>query len=188
MNAPQKQSIRIADNGRVQTLDYDDLLQYHKGNAVWGLSAAFRALQLGANIFSQENIWDRRELFIISSHPGPGVRDAIEYVTRCISRNKFELADATDKHRRCSGNMQYKWQITCGGHTREIALRDEFVPTEFYELLDRLSTEKQKPEDKKRFDTVKNTLVEKIWNQPIASSFSIHNCLVNKITKKHAHI
>ncbi|MCH8163413.1 MAG: hypothetical protein IIA99_04895, partial [Proteobacteria bacterium] len=68
------QTIKIADHGEIQVLSYAGLLDYHKGDAIWGLSVAFRALQLAASLFSRESLWDRKDLFIVSNHPGPGVR------------------------------------------------------------------------------------------------------------------
>ncbi len=184
MISVQKRSIKIADNGEVHTLHYDNLLEYHQGDSIWGLSVAFRALQLAAELFSEKYIWDRNNLFIISSHPGPGVRDAVEFITHCISRNKFQLADKIDRDMQCSSNMEYKWEIRCDTHAKEIVLKDDFVPIEFHELLDRLNTKKEKSKDKEKFKDFKNSLVEKIWSEPIASSYLVNNNLAKPMSKE----
>ncbi len=183
MNVAQQQSIKIAENGEVYTLQYDDLIDYHQGDSIWGLSVAFRALQLAANLFSEKSLWDRKNLFIVSSHPGPGVRDAIEYVTHCISRNQFRLTEDINHEKSCSGNMKYEWKINYETHSHLISLRDDFVSIEFYELVDRLNTEKEKPEDKKNFDEFKIALVKKIWREPISSSYLINNSTVKDSVK-----
>ncbi|MDX8386080.1 MAG: hypothetical protein R8M11_06145 [Gallionella sp.] len=175
------QSIEIADNGEVQILSYDELLKYHKGDSVWGLSVAYRALQLTANLFSGKNLWDRKNLFIVSSHPGPGVRDAIEYVTKCISRNQFRLTEDTKHQTSCSSSMKYEWKISYEAHSHVITLRNDFVPNEFYGLLDRLNTNKERLDDKKNFDEFKNSLVKKIWCEPITSSYLLNTNSVNEI-------
>ncbi len=175
MNVSQQKDIKIADDGKIHSLHYDNLLKYHQGDSVWGLSVAFRALQFAAALFSEKNIWDRKDLFIVSSHPGPGVRDAIEFITCCISRNKFHLTNKVEDQMQCSSNMEYKWKIHCGDTVKEIALKDDFVPIEFYELIDRLNTIKEKKEDKEKFKNFKNSLVEKIWSEPVTSSYLINN-------------
>jgi len=167
------QTIKIADHGEIQLLSYAELLDYHNGDSIWGLSVAFRALQLAASLFSRESLWDRKDLFIVSSHPGPGVRDAIEYVTHCISDNRFRLAEEI-----------IEWKINYGVHSQLITLRDDFVPNEFYELLDRLNTEQETLEDKKYFDEFKASLVDKIWHKPITSSYLVNNNTVKDNMKE----
>ncbi len=76
----------INDNGKLVSISFNDVLNYHTGNAWFGLSIAFRALELAESTFKKANlIWDRDQLTIVSAHPGPGVKDAIEYITHCIS-------------------------------------------------------------------------------------------------------
>ena len=91
MNVFQEQTLDIADNGRVEHLTYEGLLTFHQGEALWGASVGFRAMQAAGSSLSTERLWDRARILIVSAHPGPGVRDAIEYVTHCVSRNRFRL-------------------------------------------------------------------------------------------------
>lgn len=185
MGAIKGQTIKIADHGEIQLLSYAELLDYHKGDSTWGLSVAFRALQLAASLFSRESPWDRKDLFIVSSHPGPGVRDAIEYVTHCISHNRFRLADEIMHEKKCTRAMKFEWKISNDIHSHMIMLRDDFVPNEFYELLDRLNTDQERLEDKKYFDEFKTTLSDKIWHQPITSSYLVNNSTVKDSVKEY---
>ena len=178
------QTIKIADHGEIQVLSYAGLLDYHKGDAIWGLSVAFRALQLAASLFSRESLWDRKHLFIVSNHPGPGVRDAIEYVTHCISHNRFRLTEEIKHEEKCTSTMKFEWRIDYGIHTHVINLRDNFVPNEFYELLDRLHTDQERLDDKKNFNEFKILLAKKIWREPITSSYLVNNNAVKDSLKE----
>jgi len=178
------QTIKIADHGEIQLLSYAELLDYHNGNSIWGLSVAFRALQLAASLFSGESLWDRKDLFIVSGHPGPGVRDTIEYVTHCISHNRFRLAGEIMHEEKCTSAMKFEWRINYGLHSQLITLRDDFVPVEFYDLLGRLNTDKERLDDKKNFDEFKTTLADKIWLEPITSSYLVNNNAVKNIVKE----
>lgn len=179
------QTIKIADHGEIQVLSYAGLLDYHNGDAFWGLSVAFRALQLAASLFSGETLWDRKDLFIVSGHPGPGVRDAIDYVTHCISRNRFRLAEEIKHEEKCTGTMKFEWRIDDGIHAQVINLRDDFVPNEFYELLDRLNTDQERLEDKKYCDAFKASLADKIWREPITSSYLVNNNAVKDTVEEY---
>lgn len=178
------QTIKIADHGEIQLLSYAELLDYHNGDSIWGLSVAFRALQLAASLFSGESLWDRKDLFIVSGHPGPGVHDAIEYVTHCISHNRFRLTEEIMHEEKCTSAMKFEWKISYDIHLHVVTLRDDFVPNKFYELLDRLNTNQERLEDKKYFDEFKATLVDKIWREPITSSYLVNNNAVKDSVKE----
>ncbi|WNM63263.1 hypothetical protein [Candidatus Nitrospira neomarina] len=74
--------LEILEAGQLQRLTYWWLPAFHRGNAMWGASVGYRAMQAAGLALSHELLWDRKGLFVVSSHPGPGVRDAIEFVTR----------------------------------------------------------------------------------------------------------
>jgi hypothetical protein len=63
-------------------------------------------LQYAEKLLSREKLWERQSLTIESGHPGPGVRDTIEYVTGCVSAGRFILTcDATEA--RCVSDMMH---------------------------------------------------------------------------------
>lgn len=167
--------IKIADHGLVHELSFAGLLDYHDGDSVWGLTVAFRALQLAACLFSEDDTWDRKDLFVVSSHPGPGVRDAIEYVTDCVRSNQYTVTEEIKHEKTCNSSMKFEWKIIYGIHTTVISLRDNFVPVEFYELLDQLNTGQERSEDKKHLEDIKSLLIDKLWRDPIISSFLINH-------------
>ena len=84
-------SLEILENGNLERLNYHDLLLFHGGKAIWGASVGFRAMQAAGYGLSSKRLWDRNFLSIVSDHPGPGVRDAIEYVTRMRESKSLSL-------------------------------------------------------------------------------------------------
>ena len=52
-------------------------------------------------------------------------------------------------------------------------LGKDFVPPEFYQLADRLSTPQETEEDRKAFDIFKVNLASRIWNAPLEENFSV---------------
>jgi hypothetical protein len=168
----EDRTIRIIDQGKKLLLDYSGAKKSHQGDSWWGLAVGFRAMQLAADVLSKEQLWDRKNLLVTSAHPGPGVRDAIEFVTACVERRNYHLTDQCASQKGCSSQMKYEWQISDGLVTIEVTLREDFVPTEFYELCDRLRTTHQVTEDKSLFKQYKAELSEALWMEPLATAFN----------------
>ena len=81
VKAAEGVTIRIKDQGEVLELDYDGAICQHPGSLWWGTAVGFRAMQVAAQALSQDDLWARDNLYIVSGHPGPGVKDTIDYVT-----------------------------------------------------------------------------------------------------------
>lgn len=176
------QRLAIADRGKVRHLTYAGLLDFHKGDSWWGLSVGFRALQLAGKVLSKERLWDREQLRVKSGHPGPGVRDAIEYVTHCVSRKRFFLA--IPKHAmRCSRDMRFEWWVSDARETVKVRLRRGFVPDAFYDLLDRLNTPQECPEDRQHFDDYKRELSNRLWWVRLEDPFKV-DTLTAEVTNR----
>jgi len=175
--ASENTSISIIDNGKVVSISFNEVLKYHTGNAWFGLSIAFRALELAENTFKKANlIWKRDQLTIVSAHPGPGVKDAIEYITHCISNQKFSLTAECIDSNSCNSNMRFAWWVSNDTHTAFISLRQNFIPELFNELLDRLGTSNEQGDDLLDFTHLKQDLASQILQQPLLDNFHCDLC------------
>jgi hypothetical protein len=164
--------LEILDDGQVQHLTYDNLLAFHHGHAVWGLSVGYRAMQAAGQTLSHETLWDRKFLFIVSAHPGPGVRDAIEFVTRCVSRKQFQLLNPQQPVA-CHQHMEFRWWVTQHDHTVDVQLRNGFVPTQFFEIVERVGSEQENPGDSLTLEELKADLTERLWHEPLHTPFQV---------------
>ena len=169
----QSRTVSISDNGTPVLLHYNDLESYHMGDSWWGCTVGFRAMQVAANVFAQTTSWDRYCLYVVSGHPGQGVKDAIEFVTHCISKKRFELTEEMQNLKGCSRNMQFKWWISNGSTTVFIQLRDGHIPALFFDLLDRLGTEKEIDSDREEFDQLKMDLSQQGWQLELDEMFNV---------------
>lgn len=168
----QRRTIDIADRGRLYQVDYDGLLAYHGGEAVFGATAAFRALQAVADALSGGSPWDRRRLSVVSAHSGPGVRDAFEYVTRCVMRNRYRLLDPRRAGQCHSGN-RFVWWVGDGDRTCSVELRSDFVPPEFMNIADRIAEGVATRDDVRSLEELKQTLSQRLWEQPLDALFTV---------------
>ena len=108
VKAAEGVTIRIKDKGEVLELDYDGAVCQHPGSLWWGTAVGFRAMQAAAKALSQDDLWDREKLYIVSGHPGPGVKDTIDYVTLVtfFRWQRGYLADASSPQ--CEANVHGK--------------------------------------------------------------------------------
>lgn len=128
--------IEIADHGRLLRLDYSQLLAYHGGGALAGAALGFRAVQRAAAALSQDTSWERSTLSVTSAHRGPGIVDAIEFVTRCVTRDRFQLEnDAAGNP--CGSLSAFRFRFSDGRREAEVVLHDGVVPAEFFAAVKR---------------------------------------------------
>jgi len=165
-------TLQIADRGAILTLDYAGARATHDGDSWWGVAVGFRAMQVAAGLLSQSELWDRDQLHVVSGHPGPGVRHAIDYVTRSVERKRFHLLKKQSGGSGCSRDMKYEWWLEHCQMTAVVRLRPKFVPEPFYNLLDRLGGDHERQRDHRDFDVFKADLEARIWHEPLAASFS----------------
>jgi hypothetical protein len=177
VKAAEGVTIRIKDRGEVLELDYDGAVCQHPGSLWWGTAVGFRAMQVAAQALSQDDLWDRENLYIVSGHPGPGVKDTIDYITGAASRNRYNVVVAEGCGMQCNSKMKYEWWVSDGERTANINLRPDFVPREFYDLTDRLEVNETvkeiTKEDIKAFRIFKVNLSTRIWNFPLEESFRV---------------
>lgn len=171
--------IQIRDAGTPLTLDYADALRAHEGESWFGVAIGFRMLQAAAAALSVHALWDRAELQVVSGHPGNGVRHAIEFVTRCVSRGQYRL-DNQPGTSGCSRRMRFSWEVTNGRTRVNLNLVEGFVPEELFALLDRRGTRDERGEDAARFTGLKIQLAERVWNRNLEHLFRVylHNAQV----------
>lgn len=162
--------VRIADRGRVLTLEYAGARAAHAGDSWFGVAVGFRMLQAAGEALSRRAMWDRARLAVASGHPGAGVRDAIDYVTGCVSRGRYRVTTARSG---CGQGMRFAWEVSDGACTATVTLVDGFVPAELATLAARIGTPHETATDGERFDALKRALEQRLWMQPLPRLFSI---------------
>ena len=165
--------IRVKEEGKTVELDYDGAMSEHAGSLWWGTAVAYRAMQVAAAALSRNDLWSRDNLYVVTAHPGGGVRDAVNYVTRAVERERFVVVKDKDCGMKCNSTMKYEWWVSDGEKTAHVSLRKDFVPWAFYSLMDRLGKPETTDADKAAFDIFKVNLSAKIWNYPLMESFSV---------------
>ena len=165
--------VRILDRGEVLTLSYDGAMTAHMRSLWWGTAVGFRAMQAAAIGMSKESLWSRDNLYIVSCHPGPGVLDSINYVTRCVERDRCHVIQNPNCMNKCNSSMKFDWWVSDGEKTAIVKLRPDFVDLGFYQLADRLGSPNERDDDRKLFEIYKVNLSTLIWNAPLEDNFNV---------------
>jgi len=170
-------TINVSDNGHVVTLAYEGMLNYHGGGAIAGATTGFRVMQAAASeLFGPDQAMERQNLSIVSGHPGPGYRDAFEYVTRCVTRQRFELK--TDlPGGRLSPYQSYAFQFliteTQAGKQATVTLREGIIPNRFYKVLRDLGTTRENDNLAHELDTLKRDIARNVLELPLDQLFQV---------------
>ncbi|HEY0106905.1 MAG TPA: hypothetical protein VGB91_12535 [Rhizomicrobium sp.] len=165
--------VRVKDRGEIKELDYNGAMTAHMGSLWWGTAVGYRAMQAAAIALSQDGLWSRDDLYVVSAHPGPGVQDAIDYVTGVAGRDRYKVVVDDHCGMKCNSTMKFEWWVSDGRRTAFVRLREDFVPRAFYELSDRLGTDAESEEDTRMFEISKVTLSTRIWAAPLERNFSV---------------
>lgn len=166
----QATDLKIADGDRVLRFDYRQALDFHRGNSYWGCALAFRMLQRAGALLSRERLWDRNRLYLVSGHPGPGVRDTLELITGCVSGGRLRL-EGGPREARCVADMAYRWRLDDGVRILTVQLAEGIVPPGFLQLLGKIDQAPASEADKERLEAYKRSMTESIWQMSLETAF-----------------
>ncbi|MEM6261754.1 MAG: hypothetical protein AAGI38_04555 [Bacteroidota bacterium] len=174
---PSNESRKLIIKGQDKILElfYSGVKEFHKHDSWFGCTVGFRALQAASGILSQQSTWAREHLYVVTGIPGQGVLDAIEYVTRCISAERFALLPVVRGNDYTTRDMRFEWWISNGRGTVHVTLRPELVPESFYDLLNRLRAGLGTEEEKHAFKQFKADMGTKLWTMSLSSIFLVEH-------------
>lgn len=116
-------------------IDFAAVAAYHGQGALAMLAVTFRALEAALKALSPDRVPQRRNIAVVSGHPGPGVRDSFEFVTRAVTRGVYTVdRSLPDARLAPSADLSYSFRVTLDGKTAEIAVLPTVLPERFFAL------------------------------------------------------
>ncbi len=130
--------VKIRNKDRVLSLGYECLKQYHQDTNYAMLAITFKGLQKAMEMFPN-GIPQRENIKILSAHPGTGVRDAFEFVTRVVTNNNL-IIDTTLPYANYNPHkeMGYYYEISDGKNTICLTLREGILVQKFFDYFGKL--------------------------------------------------
>jgi len=128
--------LQVTSDGEGVTIPFDAVAAYHGHAALAMLALTFQGLRGALALLSPDRPAPRSDLSVLCGHPGPGVRDAIEFVTRAVTRGAYQV-DLTLPEARLNPylDISYSFRVTLGERMVCAALRPGVLPPRFFELV-----------------------------------------------------
>lgn len=129
--------IRLVTQQENTNIPYSGLRAFHQDNNWAMLAITFQGLKGAIELFTADGVFfDRHQVFVKSGHPGTGVRDAIEYVTRAISRNCYRVDQGFSFARvNPYANFSYAFEVSLNHRTLRCLLREGVLPEQFFSFF-----------------------------------------------------
>jgi len=156
-------TITVLENGKELTFSFNDINDYHGRGFPGGVVHALKAMQAGFAALSDQPL-ERREINIVTAFPGPGGRDAMEMVTRCVIDNRLTVdrsIGGKDVITDCPG--PYVWRFTYRSKTAEVKIRPGYVLEEFVTLG---AKPDKTPEEIERHEYLKSEMANRLLPLP----------------------
>lgn len=154
-------------------IGFDALAAYHGQAALAMLAVTFQAQAAGLALLSPDAPPRRSALSIVSGHPGPGVRDAFEFVTRAVTRGAYVVDRSLPEARLVPGfDISYSFRITLDGRTVELAVKPDTLPERFFALN---FTRDRSDEQNVELSQVKRSAARAVLARPAETLFVIRS-------------
>lgn len=84
-------TVSVMDSGIRLDISFEDCVRYHGRTSIGGVALGFRLVQKALSDLCPDEVPERAEISVRTAFPGPGLRDAIEMVTRAVTRGAYEI-------------------------------------------------------------------------------------------------
>jgi len=136
-------AITVIDHGTPLTLTFDDCVKYHGRTSIGGAALGFRLMQRAFADLSPDGPPDREAISVRTAFPGPGLRDAIELITRAVTRDAYFVDHTMGPPSAPEAVIGRFWfEVTINGGTRAYVTPEGAVGPEFISIG---RTSKQRP-------------------------------------------
>ncbi len=165
--------ILVQDNQDVFEISFSDVEKYHGLSNIAGAAVGFKALQAAFEALLQGRPASREEITIKTGHHGSGVRDAIEMVTRAVTRGVYAVDRTLPKGRlNPYKEISFTFIVTLQGRMAEAVLHEGILPARFFDLME-IVTRPNTGKEKEELSQLKRSLAKQIIVMPAAELFTV---------------
>lgn len=128
-------TVRVLDSGVLVTIGFDDCVRYHGRTSIGGLALGFRLMQKAIGDLAPQAPPERATIAFRTAFPGPGLRDAVEMVTRAVTRGAYRVdleAAPAEAPEAVAGRLWF--EVTIGDRRQAYATVPGAMSPEFIEL------------------------------------------------------
>jgi hypothetical protein len=166
-------TVLVQDNQDIFEISFSDVEKYHGLSNIAGAAVGFKALQAAFEALLPGQPAPREEITIKTGHPGSGVRDAIEMVTRATTRGVYTVDKTLPKARlNPHRQLSFSFIVSLRDREAEAVLKEGILPARFFDLMEivtKLDTGKELAE----LNQLKRSLAKEIVGRSSAELFVV---------------
>jgi len=124
--------IRVLDHGTELAVSFETCVAFHGRTSIGGLALGFRVMQLALIDLAPGRVPERDEIRFRTAFPGPGLRDAVEMVSRAVTRGAYTVDESLagpDVPEAPRGRLWF--EVTIGASVGVYVARDGALPADF---------------------------------------------------------
>lgn len=112
---PDDRSVTIGDHGVPLTISFEDCVRFHGRTNIGGVALGLRLMQRALADLAPGRVPEREEIRVRTAFPGLGLRDAVEMISRAVSRDAFTLDERSAPASAPEGAFGRLWfEVTIG--------------------------------------------------------------------------
>jgi hypothetical protein len=153
----QTAGFSVRENGQSTFIPYAGLRAFHSDGNLAMLAITFQSLRGALPQLAKRGPAQRHKLSVTTGHPGSGVRDAFEYVTRAVTRGVYTLdREMTIARLNPHADFAYAWVLHDGPNALLCQLREDILSPRFFELFGLKKSGALSEADVQEFERVKH--------------------------------
>ena len=156
-------------------ISFDDVKKYHGTRSLCGLTVGYTVLGAAWASLSDGEPLDRNDITVETAFGGPGARDAVEMVTRAVSREAFALVSdkQPDENIAEAAKGAYWYKITARGRAVELGLKQDILPKDFIRLRRKSLAGEASAEEMETFRDLQIELSNRLLSMDPLSAFNV---------------
>lgn len=163
MSSVLSNQVTVVDAGTPLTIGYEDCVRYHGRTSIGGVALGLRLIQRAVADLSPGGHPDRAAIAVRTAFPGDGVRDAVEMITRAVSRGAYVVdCDAGPATAPEAARGRLWFEVEIDGRRRAYVVRDGAMSAEFIGLARKSHAEGLSAAEKARWAVLKEDLAATI--------------------------
>jgi hypothetical protein len=125
-------TIPVMDHGSELAVSFDACVAFHGRTSIGGLALGFRLMQQALRDLAPGRVPERDEIRFRTAFPGPGLRDAVEMVSRAVTRGVYTVDETLAGPEAPEAPRGRLWfEVTVGDKVGVYAARDGALPADF---------------------------------------------------------
>ena len=112
---PDDRSVEVRDHGVPLAISFEDCVRFHGRTNIGGVALGLRLMQRAIADLAPGRVPEREEIRVRTAFPGLGLRDAVEMISRAVSREAYTLDERAAPASAPEGAFGRLWfEVTIG--------------------------------------------------------------------------